>query len=123
MILPGTSWAASVLLAATPAPAPPAPAPAMIVEACDASWYGPGFAGRPTASGEIFDPDRLTAAHRDLPFGTVVEVAHGGRTVAVEITDRGPFADVARRCLDLSRAAFEALAPLDAGVIPVEISR
>ena len=58
-----------------------------------ASWYGPGFAGRRTASGEIFDPADLTAAHRTLPFGTRVRVTdlETGATVELRINDRGPF--------------------------------
>lgn len=86
---------------------------------CRASWYGPGFAGRPTASGESFDPDAMTAAHRTLPFGTRLVVAAGSEVVAVTVNDRGPF--VAGRCLDLSRAAFARLAPLGAGEVTVSL--
>lgn len=74
-----------------------------------ASWYGPGFAGKRTASGEIFDPGALTAAHKTLPFGSVVRVTsqRTGRSVEVRINDRGPF--VAGREIDLARAAAEAI--------------
>jgi putative cell wall-binding protein len=71
----------------------------------EASWYGPRFAGQQTASGEIFNPNEITAAHKSLPFGTRVRVTNvdTGDQVIVRITDRGPYA--AGRVLDLSRAA------------------
>ena len=86
-----------------------------------ASWYGPGFAGRRTASGEVFDPAQLTAAHRSLPFGTRVRVTslENGRSVEVRITDRGPFKP--DRIIDLSRAAAEAIDMLRSGVAPVRV--
>ena len=72
-----------------------------------ASWYGgdDGFEGKPTASGEIYDGSQMTAAHRDLPLGTIVDVRNldNGRTVRVRINDRGPF--VQGRIIDLSRVA------------------
>lgn len=70
-----------------------------------ASWYGPGLAGSRTASGERFDPDELTAAHRTLPFGSLVKVTYEGKSVVVRINDRGPFAG--DRVIDLSEAAAE----------------
>lgn len=75
----------------------------------NASWYGPGFHGRPTANGERFDMDELTAAHKTLPFGTRVLVHNprNGKQVVVRINDRGPFAK--GRIIDLSRAAATAL--------------
>jgi rare lipoprotein A len=84
-----------------------------------ASWYGAEFEGRPTASGEIFDPSLLTAAHPSLPFGTVLKVTnkHNNRTVTVRVNDRGPF--VAARIIDLSRAAAEVLDMLSTGTAPV----
>lgn len=89
-----------------------------------ASWYGPGFHGRPTASGEKFDMHQLTAAHRTLPFGTIVRVQSlvNGRTVDVRINDRGPH--IGRRVIDLSRAAAQSLGLIDArtGIKPVVIS-
>ena len=80
-----------------------------------ASWYGPGFHGRKTASGERFDMNALTAAHRTLPFGTLVRVRSlvNGLTVDVRINDRGPF--LKRRVIDLSKAAAKALGLLASG--------
>lgn len=74
-----------------------------------ASWYGPGFHGRKTASGERFDMGELTAAHKTLPFGTRVLVHNprNGKEVVVRINDRGPY--VAGRVIDLSKAAAAAL--------------
>jgi peptidoglycan lytic transglycosylase len=85
-------------------------------ESCNATYYDQGTR---TASGEPFDPEAMTAAHRTLPFGTVVQVTDtdNGKVVTVRINDRGPFA--ADRCIDLTRAAFERLAPTSRGVIPV----
>jgi rare lipoprotein A len=87
----------------------------------NASWYGPGFAGRRTASGEVFDPAQLTAAHRSLPFGTLVRVVNldNGRSVEVRINDRGPFKP--DRVIDLSRAAAERLAMVSSGVARVRV--
>ena len=68
-----------------------------------ASWYGPGFHGRRTASGERFNQWAMTAAHKTLPFGTRVRVTHKGRSVTVRINDRGPF--TGGRHLDLSKGA------------------
>src|SRR5262245_45135938 len=80
--------ACSVERVEAPAPPPPPPGQEGI-----ASWYGRSFHGRRTASGERFDQNALTAAHRSLPFGTRVRVTHleSGRSVIVTITDRGPY--------------------------------
>lgn len=80
-----------------------------------ASWYGKPFHGKRTASGERFDMHGLTAAHRSLPFGTVVEVHSlvNGRTVEVRVNDRGPF--IRKRIIDLSRGAAEALGLIESG--------
>ena len=80
-----------------------------------ASWYGPGFQGKRTASGERYDMHALTAAHKTLPFGTMVRVKSlvNGREVMVRITDRGPF--IHNRVIDLSRSAAEALGMLGLG--------
>lgn len=67
------------------------------------SWYGPGFHGRLTANGERFNQWAMTAAHKTLPFGSVVRVTYKGRSVTVRINDRGPF--IKGRSLDLSKAA------------------
>lgn len=86
-----------------------------------ASWYGKDFHGKPTANGEIYDMHGLTAAHRELPLGTVVDVENldNGRRVRVRINDRGPF--IAGRILDLSFGAAKQLAMTDAGLARVEI--
>ncbi len=86
-----------------------------------ASWYGPGFHGRPTASGEAFDMDAMTAAHRTLPLGTRVEVTvlATGRRTRVRVNDRGPFVD--DRVLDVSRAAARRLGFLQDGTARVRI--
>lgn len=86
-----------------------------------ASWYAGKFQGRRTANGEIFDTNLMTAAHKTLPFGTVVEVTHvgSGRSVEVRINDRGPFVD--GRVIDLSRAAAEALEMTAEGIAPVRL--
>ncbi|GLZ08532.1 hypothetical protein Acsp03_59980 [Actinomadura sp. NBRC 104412] len=83
---------------------------------CQASYY---WEGQMTASGERFDPDALTAAHRTLPMGSKVRVINkkNGRSVIVRINDRGPF--IAGRCLDLSRAAMRKVGGTGSGVIPV----
>ena len=86
-----------------------------------ASFYGRRFAGRPTASGEAFDPTQLTAAHRTLPFGSLVRVTNprNGRSVVVRINDRGPFHG--RRVIDLSRAAAEEIGIVQSGQGRVEL--
>ncbi|WP_338445042.1 septal ring lytic transglycosylase RlpA family protein [Pelagerythrobacter marensis] len=86
-----------------------------------ASYYGRRFAGRPTASGEIFDPGRLTAAHRTLPFGSRVKVTNprNGKSVVVRINDRGPFHK--GRTIDLSRAAADELGLIRRGHGSVEL--
>ena len=84
-----------------------------------ASWYGPGFEGNPTASGDIFDPSLFTAASRDLPLGTWLYVTHAGRGVVVLVNDRGPYID--DRILDLSQAAAEAIGISGLGWIEAEI--
>ena len=89
-----------------------------------ASWYGPGFAGRPTASGERFAPQALTAAHRSLPLGTRARVTNleTGQQVEVTINDRGPFADPERRVIDLSQAAATQIGMVQPGVGPVRVT-
>ncbi len=86
-----------------------------------ASWYGPGDAGDTTASGEIFDPQGYTAAHKTLPFGTNLVVSYQGRSVVVTVNDRGPYVD--GRELDLSWAAARDLGLTRAGVDYVEYYR
>jgi rare lipoprotein A len=86
-----------------------------------ASWYGPRFRGRKTANGEVFNQNKLTAAHRTLRLGTMVEVTNprNGMSVDVRINDRGPYAK--GRAIDLSRAAADRLGMRDAGLARVEI--
>lgn len=72
-----------------------------------ASWYGPGFEGNPTASGQIFDSSLYTAASKELPLGSWLHVSHQGRGVVVLVNDRGPYVD--DRILDLSHAAAQAI--------------
>jgi rare lipoprotein A len=86
-----------------------------------ASWYGPGFHGKKTASGEIYNQHKLTAAHKTLPLGTKARVINldNGSTVEVEINDRGPF--IAGRIIDLSRAAAGALGFVQSGTAPVQV--
>jgi len=86
-----------------------------------ASWYGPGFEGKNTASGEPFNPNHLTAAHRTLPFGTIVRVRNlqNGRAVEVRINDRGPF--VKSRVIDLSKAAARDIGLIERGTGTVEV--
>jgi rare lipoprotein A len=86
-----------------------------------ASWYGERFEGRRTASGERFDMRAFTAAHRTLPFGTLVRVRSvaNGREVTVRINDRGPH--VAGRIIDLSHAAAKAIGMVEAGQMDVEL--
>jgi rare lipoprotein A len=94
-----------------------------LVEAGMASWYGAAFQGRRTASGERFDMNQLTAAHKTLPLGTVVQVRNplNGKTVDVTINDRGPF--IKGRVIDLSYRAALALGIVQAGRLPVEVHR
>ena len=91
------------------------------VEEGIASWYGPGFHGKRTANGEIYNMNALTAAHRILPLGTLVRVTNknNGRSLVVRINDRGPFAH--DRVIDLSRAAADKLDVMAKGTAPVRI--
>ncbi|MGB3491678.1 MAG: septal ring lytic transglycosylase RlpA family protein [Elainellaceae cyanobacterium] len=86
-----------------------------------ASWYGPGFNGRRSASGEVFNQNALTAAHRSLPFGTLVRVTNmnTGANVVVRINDRGPYSH--GRVIDLSAAAARAIGIMQAGVGQVQV--
>jgi rare lipoprotein A len=88
-----------------------------------ASWYGPSFHGRKTASGQVYDQDRMTAAHKTLPFGTKLRVTNlrNGRSVLVTVTDRGPY--VRNRELDVSRGAARRLGLIQPGTAPVLIEK
>jgi rare lipoprotein A len=102
----------------TPRPSPTATKKSTVVEtgSCGASFYDEP---QGTANGETFDPEALTAAHKEWAFNTRVRVTNPdtGRSVVVRINDRGPYID--GRCIDLSRAAFRAIADLDLGEIQV----
>jgi rare lipoprotein A len=86
-----------------------------------ASWYGPGFHGRRTASGQIYNQNALTAAHKSLPFGTRVKVTNlnNGKSVTVVVNDDGPH--VSGRVIDLSRGAAERIGMISSGVAPVKL--
>lgn len=87
-----------------------------------ASWYGPGFHGKKTASGQKFNQNAMTAAHKSLPFGTVVKVTNErtGKSINVTINDRGPFHK--GRIIDLSKAAAAKLGTIQSGTGKVCIS-
>jgi rare lipoprotein A len=116
--------------------APPPPLPAVTKPArgpsatptptshlLEASWYGPGMAGRKTSNGERFDPRGLTAASKTIPLGSVIRVTNpqNGKSVKVRINDRGPF--VPGRSLDLSRHAAEKIGIIRKGVARVKVTR
>ena len=98
-----------------------APAPAGYTEEGNASWYGEPFNGRRASNGEIYDMYKLTAAHRTLPFDTMVRVTNvnNGKSTTVRITDRGPF--VEGRIIDLSLAAAREIELVGPGVAPVRV--
>ena len=100
---------------------PPTPAPAGYTEEGKASWYGKPFDGRRASNGEIYDMYKLTAAHRTLPFETMVRVTNlsNGKSTTVRITDRGPFVD--NRIIDLSLAAAREIDSVGPGVVPVRL--
>jgi rare lipoprotein A len=113
----------------TPSPTPSpkrgkpsqSPAPAGYIEEGNASWYGVPFNGRRASNGEIYDMYKLTAAHRTLPFETIVHVTNlnNGKSTTVRITDRGPFVD--NRIIDLSLAAAREIESIGPGVVPVRV--
>jgi rare lipoprotein A len=87
----------------------------------NASWYGVPFHGRRASNGEVYDMNKMTAAHRTLPFDTVVRVTNlsNGKSTVVRITDRGPF--VNNRIIDLSMAAAREIDSIGPGVVPVRV--
>lgn len=91
-----------------------------VAETCMASWYG-AESGPRTASGERFQPNGVSCAHKTMPFGSIAQVTHlaSGRTIACRINDRGPF--VKGRCIDLSHGAAIALGIAGAGVARVRV--
>ncbi len=127
MALPRLRWAAFAVvfalapLLATDESAQAEHAKIVYAQKGKASWYGPGFHGRKTASGERFNQHALTAAHRRLPLGTRVTVVNmaNGKSIEVEINDRGPY--VPGRILDVSKAVAERLGMREAGTAPVRL--
>jgi rare lipoprotein A len=109
-----------ILYACATAPPPPPAEPEVLRGV--ASWYGQEFAGRTTANGEIFDPMLMTAAHRTLPFGTLLEVRNPAtnESVRVRINDRGPY--IGNRTLDLSYAAAKQISLIEPGSGDVELT-
>ena len=108
--------------AAAPAASPAPAAPAAGTEQGKLAWYGSKFAGRKTASGQPYDPNALTMAHRTLPFGTRVKVTNlaNKRSVELVVNDRGP--TQADRIGDVSLAAAKRLGMVRAGVIDAEVT-
>lgn len=102
-------------------PLPPRSPPALPSQEGLASWYGHSHHGKVTANGEAFDMEAMTAAHRTLPFGTLVRVTHlaTNRTVTVRVNDRGPF--VPNRIIDLSARSARELGITQSGVARVRI--
>lgn len=126
----GAGAAGALACAHAPKATPPtggetgeAPAAAAVVGEGTASYYGKGFAGRPTASGERFDPAAMTAAHRSLPFGTCLRVRNldNGREARVRVNDRGPYAS--GRIVDVSTAAARVLGMIERGLARVRLFR
>lgn len=99
----------------------PVPHEGVAFEQGKASWYGAPFHGRQASNGEIYDMNKLTAAHRTLPFNTMVRVTNltNGKSTTVRITDRGPFVD--NRIIDLSYAAAQQIDSVGPGVVPVRL--
>ena len=102
-------------------PAPQVVSPPSVKEVGEASWYGPSFNGKRTASGHTFDETKMTAAHRTLPLGSKVKVTNlnNGKSVEVEINDRGPYTK--GRVIDLCHAAAKALGIREDGTARVSI--
>ena len=101
--------------------APPATSQPTMMETGVASWYGPKFHGKLTASGEVFNQEKFTAAHQTLPWGSRVKVTNlaNGKSVDVRINDRGPFGK--GRIIDVSRAAARALGMVGQGITTVRV--
>lgn len=126
-----TAWCPRIVAAALFAltllsvqPAEPSKTPPQIQLGL-ASYYGPGFHGRETASGEIFDQRRMVAAHRTLPLGTVVRVTNlaNGRAVVLRVIDRGPYGRNFRKgtIIDVSKGAARRLGFIRDGLVPVRV--
>ena len=113
--------ATTLLLASCHRKSSPSTSTRNCIETGLASYYGGKFIGRQTANGEIFVANKLTAAHKTLPFGTMVKVTNltNNKSVVVRINDRGPF--VKGRIIDLSEAAAKKIDMMQQGVVKVEI--
>ena len=113
--------APSQLVPAKPTAKKSSPVQATLPQTGEASWYGAQHQGKQTASGTIYDQAGLTAAHRSLPFGSKIKVTNlaNGKSVEVEITDRGPSAG--NRIIDLSQAAAKALEMIESGTATVRL--
>ena len=118
---PRNGPAAPALPIATPSDQPSVEPTVRSVSRGQASWYGPGFYGNRTASGEVLRRGTLTAAHRSLPFGTKVRVTNlnNGRSAVVRINDRGPFHG--HRVIDLAHGAASELGVVSSGVASVKL--
>jgi rare lipoprotein A len=131
MLQPPSDTAGPTETTPQPVPTPPETAkppikkppavPGKLPQTGEASWYGVQHQGKRTASGEIFDQELFTAAHRTLPFGSKIKVTNlaNGKSVEVTINDRGPFAE--DRIIDLSQAAAKALEFLQSGKATVRL--
>jgi rare lipoprotein A len=123
LIVLGFGCATTITGPGAPEGSVPSPKAAKVVETFEgtASWYGPEFHGKKTASGEVFDMRDLTAAHKDLPLGTtcIVTNLRNNKSVTVRINDRGPF--VKDRVIDLSYAAAKVVGMIDTGTAPVRV--
>ena len=117
----GIAWLLLATLAVIAGCRSAGPPRGKVLDRGHASWYGPGFHGKRTANGERYDMDSLTAAHRTLPFGSLVEVTNleNGRKVVVRINDRGPFAK--GRIIDLSREGARRIDMIGPGTALVEL--
>ena len=105
----------------TPLSKPPVKEQHQSTQIGEASWYGPGFHGKLTSTGEVYNQHNLTAAHRTLPEGSKVKVTNldNGKSVTVKINDRGPY--IKGRILDLSRKAAKTLGMIDKGKTKVKV--
>jgi len=123
--LPGSAVLAALVIFVLAGSDTPSVAAVPVTQVGLASYYGPGFQGELTASGTIFDARELVAAHRTLPFGSLVRVTNleNGRAVIVRIVDRGPYGRNHRRgtIIDLSTRAAERLRSVRKGVVPVRV--
>jgi len=122
LLSPAERLEAEALSAAAPRERKAAAPAGRRIRSGHASYYGARFAGRLTANGERFNPNRLTAAHRTLPFGSKVKVTNrrNGKSVVVRINDRGPYAK--GRVIDLSKAAARRIGLVHQGHGPVELA-